>query len=103
MPEGAEILVDGQKVGESQVQAALTRGTHTVTAKLAGYDSRTLPVEIGSEATALQIDLLPTLLNLNILTDQPGGTVWLDDQNRGDVTESGITVSNVLPGIRTFK
>ena len=80
MPEGAEILVDGQKIGESQVQAALTRGTHTVTAKLAGYDSRTLPVEIGSEATALQINLLPTLLNLNILTDQPGGTVWLDDR-----------------------
>jgi hypothetical protein len=60
-------------------------------------------MEIGSEPTALQIDLLPTLLNLNILTGQPGGTVWLDDQNRGDVTESGITVSGVLPGIRTLK
>ena len=90
MPEGAEILVDGQKVGDSQVQAALTRGTHTVTARLAGYDSQTLPVEIGSEATALQINLLPTLLNLNILTDQPGGTVWLDDVNRGEVTKMAL-------------
>ncbi|HVQ65292.1 MAG TPA: PEGA domain-containing protein [Terriglobia bacterium] len=103
MPEGAEILVDGQKIGDSQVQAALTRGTHTVTASLSGYDSRTLPVEVGSEATALQINLLPTLLNLNILTDQPGGTVWLDDQNRGDITGGGITVSGVLPGIRTLR
>jgi tetratricopeptide (TPR) repeat protein len=102
-PAGAEIFVDSQKVGDSQVRTEITRGSHIVSASLAGYDSQTFPMEFGSEPKTLQIDLRPTPLNVHIVTDQPGGTVWIDDQIQGDVTEGGITIPGVEPGVRIVK
>jgi hypothetical protein len=103
-PEGAEIFVDSRKLGVSQIQAQLAPGRHTVTVSLAGYDSQTFPLEVGTEARALQIDLRPVLGSVYLTTDQPGGTVWMDDQIQGEVPESGgVTISGVEPGIRLVK
>lgn len=102
-PSGADIFVDGQSLGASHVQTQLPKGSHTVTASLAGFDSQTLPLEIDSEPKALQIDLRPALLELRVISDQTGAAVWLDDESKGDVTDSGITISGVAPGLRVLR
>jgi hypothetical protein len=103
-PEGAEIFMDSQKLGVSQIQARLAPGTHTVTVSLAGYDSQTFPLELSTEPRALQVDLRPALGSLFLKTDQTAGTIWMDDQIQGEITESGdITISGVKPGVRLVK
>jgi tetratricopeptide (TPR) repeat protein len=102
-PAGTEIFIDGRKVGESQAQAQLTSGNHTVSASLAGYESRTLPLEVASEPKTVEIDLQPILMDVHVSTDQPDSIVWMDDQPKGAVTEQGITISGVEPGVRAIK
>lgn len=102
-PEGVEIFIDGEKAGESQAQRQLTPGVHTVSASLAGYESQTMPLEFGSGSKALKIELQPTLLDLHIASDQPGAAVWMDDQSQGEVTEGGLTISGIQPGVRILK
>jgi tetratricopeptide (TPR) repeat protein len=65
-------------------QAPLAPTTQTVSASLARVD-------------------LPSLLELHIVSDQPGGAVWIDGQMKGDISDSGITMSGVEPGVRTLK
>jgi tetratricopeptide (TPR) repeat protein len=102
-PPGAQIFVDGQKVGDSQLQAQLASGNHTVMASLDGYESQTLALELGNEPKTVQIDLHPTLLALHVSTDEPGAAAWLDDEAKGDITANGITISGVQPGARVLR
>jgi hypothetical protein len=102
-PTGAEIFIDDRKVGESSAQAELARGNHTVMVSLAGYESRTLPLDLGSEPKALQVDLQPLLMDVHLTTDQSGSVVWMDDQPRGDITDNGITISEIEPGVHFIK
>jgi len=102
-PPGAQIFVDGQKVGDSQLQAQLASGNHTVMATLDGYESQTLALELGNEPKTVQIDLHPILLALHVLMDEPGASVWLDDEAKGDITANGITISGVQPGARVLR
>jgi hypothetical protein len=102
-PEGSEIFVDGQRLGQSGVQAQIARGSHTLSASLFGYDSQTLTVDVGAETKALQIDLQPTPLEMRLATDEVTGTVWVDDQLSGDIHEGSVTISGVKPGLRTVR
>jgi tetratricopeptide (TPR) repeat protein len=102
-PAGAEIFIDDRKVGESRAQAQLARGNHTVLVRLAGYEPRTLPLDLASEPKALQIDLLPLLMDVHLTADQPGSVVWMDDEPRGDITDNGITISEIEPGAHFIK
>jgi tetratricopeptide (TPR) repeat protein len=102
-PNGADILIDGQKVGASEVQTRLNPGKHTVSASLVGYDSQSVPVELGSQASVVHIDLRPIPLHLRLVTDQPGGPVWIDNQLRGDIADREVTINGVEPGVRTLR
>jgi PEGA domain len=102
-PAGAEIFIDDRKVGESRAATQIARGNHTVLVSLAGYEPRTLPLDLGSEPQALQIDLRPLLMDVYVTTDQPDGVVWMDDQPQGDITSNGITISGVEPGVHLVK
>jgi tetratricopeptide (TPR) repeat protein len=102
-PAGAEIFIDDRRVGESRAQAQIQKGNHTVSVRLAGYESRTLPLDVASEPKALQIDLQPLLMDVYLTTDQPGTGVWMDDQLKGDIIGNGITISGVEPGVHVIK
>jgi tetratricopeptide (TPR) repeat protein len=102
-PQGAQIFVDGQKAGDSQFQTQLSSGNHTVMASLDGYESQTLALELGNEPKNVQIDLKPILLALHVVTDEPGASVWLDDEAKGEITANGMTVPGVKPGARTLR
>jgi tetratricopeptide (TPR) repeat protein len=102
-PEGVEIFVDGEKVGESQVEGQLTAGSHTVTARLAGYESQTIPLELGFDSKTLKIELQPTLLDLHIVSDQLESAVWMDGQSEGNISEGSLLISGIQPGVRILK
>jgi tetratricopeptide (TPR) repeat protein len=102
-PEGSEIFVDGQRLGQSGVKAQIPRGSHTLSATLFGYDPQTLTVDVGAETKSLQIDLQPTPLEMRLATDEATGTVWVDDQLSGDIHEGSVTISGVKPGVRTIR
>jgi tetratricopeptide (TPR) repeat protein len=42
----------------------------------------------------------PELLDVHFVTDQPAGTVWVDDQLKGEVSNGAITLSGIEPGVR---
>ncbi len=50
-PAGADVLIDGEFVGNSPASLKLSAGKHTVTVKLSGYKdwSREITVQPGSE------------------------------------------------------
>ena len=101
-PVGAEIFIDDRKVGESQAQAQIPRGNHTVLVSLAGFESRALPLDLGPEPKTLQIDLQPSM-NMHVTIDQPDSVLWVDDQTKGAITSQGVTISGVEPGVRIVK
>jgi hypothetical protein len=45
----------------------------------------------------------PALMDLHVVSDQPMGVVWVDDALIGDVTENGLTITGVEPGVRHVK
>ena len=45
----------------------------------------------------------PALLDLHVVSDQPMSVVWVDDALIGDVTENGMTITGVEPGVRRVK
>ncbi|HET7440624.1 MAG TPA: PEGA domain-containing protein, partial [Terriglobales bacterium] len=98
-PAGANLLINGEMRGSSEVNLDLAPDSYTITAQLDGYQpvSNTLEVRNGSPVS-LEIKLLPLSLALRVLTDVVGGKLWLDDQPSGDLNEGQLSVSNVAPG-----
>ena len=70
---------------------------------LAENHAQPLPPETVSETKDLEVDLQPAFFDVHIVSDQPGGIAWMDDQNKGDITESGLTISGVESGVRILK
>ena len=59
--------------------------------------------DLSSEPKTLQINLQPILMDVYVTADQPAGVVEIDGQPRGDLTNSGITISGVEPGVHSIK
>jgi tetratricopeptide (TPR) repeat protein len=59
-PSGADVLVDGQRVGKTPWAGKVKPGSHTITLTLAGHDSIQRNVELGDRALALDLGLSPT-------------------------------------------
>ncbi len=103
IPEGAAILIDGKPMGTSDARSDLPPGNHSVEVALAGYESQTLPVTLGSERMNLNVELRPLPLELRLVSDQVGGRVWLDDEVKGELAADGTIISAVTPGTHTLK
>jgi hypothetical protein len=97
-PGAAEIAIDGKLSALSVLQTKLNPGSYTVTIKLAGYESKVLPLTLTSVPTSLDVKLRPIPLDLYVLTDQPNGRIWIDDEAKGNLTAAGMIISGMLPG-----
>jgi tetratricopeptide (TPR) repeat protein len=42
-------------------------------------------------------------IDVHFVTNQSTGTVWVDDQLKGEITEGGFTVSGIEPGVRVVR
>lgn len=48
-------------------------------------------------------DASATPLAVHVVTDQPSGGVWMDGQIQGSITDHGITISGVTPGVHAVR
>ena len=99
VPAGADILINGEMRGSSDISLELSPDSYTITAQMDGFQpaSSTLDVHAGSPVS-FEIKLLPASLGLRIFTDVVGGKVWLDDQPAGNLNEGQFVVSNIAAG-----
>src|SRR5262245_38266903 len=59
-PAGAEVAIDGKKIGASPAHAQLPSGAYTVAVSLAGYESQNLPLTIDAGPKTVNVTLKPT-------------------------------------------
>jgi tetratricopeptide (TPR) repeat protein len=97
-PEGAEIAIEGQGSATSVLQTKLNPGNYMVTAKMSGYESQTIPLTLSSIPLTLTISLQPLPLDLHVVTDEPSGRIWMDDEPKGNLSAAGLIISGISPG-----
>lgn len=108
-PEGASVLLDGRLTDQKTncLLEDVPVGSHTVSITLEGYIRHTQTVEIeGGDTLTVNatLQVLPGALQVN--STPTGATIWLDDQNTGEVTDHLFTgvrpdshkVKLILPG-----
>ena len=98
-PAGANILINNEARGSSEVDLRLPAGEYTVTAQMDGYRPATSTLDVRPGApVSLEVTLLPAPLTFRLLTDVAGGKVWLDNQAVGELNGGQITLSDVAVG-----
>jgi hypothetical protein len=88
-PVGAEILIDGERRGDSPLTLSLSPGTHTMTLRR-GRDERTVPLTLTAgaevteylEFTSSDAPVAPGG-RISVVTDPPGARVKVDGEPRG--------------------
>ncbi len=100
-PAGAEVFVDGQRLGLAPLSAAVAAGTHTITVRY-GADERNVPLTLAKGAEVAQyFDMKLTEPapapkgSLAVVTDPPGARVRVDGQLHGPAP---ISISDLAPG-----
>lgn len=83
---GAEVLVDEQPVGQTPLEPlSLAPGSHTLRVRLPGYTEYTdvFRIEPG-QATEVAVDLIALSQVLSVVTEPPGGHVYIDGNFMGE-------------------
>ena len=102
-PAGAEVVLDGKKIGLSPAHIQLASGAYAVGVSLVGYGPQNLPLTIEAGPKTVNVTLKPTPMDLRVVTDQSAGTVWLDEEAKGDLDGGGIVIAGVQPGVHQLK
>ncbi len=95
-PSGAEVIIDGQRLGVTPFAQAVKPGAHSVTVRIDGRE-RVLPLELSAGAQVSQYLEMPVpqtpasaVGRISVVTDPPGARVSIDGQALG---VSPLTVS----------
>lgn len=90
MPVGAAVLMGGQEVGKTPLtlDSLNTDGSVEVELRLAGYEDRTLRGDFEAGKKRLELDAVLKAVeaagaSLNVVSDPPGATLYLDDRKIG--------------------
>jgi hypothetical protein len=106
-PTGAEVLIDGQRRGDSPLTLSLSAGTHAMTLRRDG-DERTVPVTLAAGAQVKEyLELTPSETapvqggQVSVITDPPGARVKVDGEPRGTspVVVTGLSAANHLVAV----
>jgi hypothetical protein len=95
-PVGAEVMVDGHRIGATPFDGAVPVGEHEVTVRLTGYRPVTeaVRVEEGLEvARTVRLEVAPATLRL--ASEPAGARVSLDGERVG---ETPVALAEVAPG-----
>ena len=90
-PTNAIIFVDGKKIGHTpEIVMSSAKGTHVIEVRMEGYDTweKTLYIEPGAEKS-ITVNLQIKAGSLIINSDPSGGTVFLDEEEKG-TTPAGL-------------
>ncbi|MGD2064492.1 MAG: PEGA domain-containing protein [Nitrospirota bacterium] len=95
-PAGAEVLVDGNRIGATPFDGAVPVGEHEVTVKLAGHVpvTETVTLEEGAEVVrTVSLEVAPATLRL--ASEPAGARTTLDGEQVG---ETPVELSEIAPG-----
>ena len=98
-PPGAELILNGESRGVSNLQLDLPPGAYNLKADLAGYQpqSATLQVKAGAPAS-LDLTLQPLPSTFRLYTDLQAGSVHLDGNAVGELQDGQLILDSVSAG-----
>ncbi|MCA9794739.1 MAG: PEGA domain-containing protein, partial [Candidatus Eremiobacteraeota bacterium] len=83
-PEGTELLIDGDSLGQTPRSILLAPGEHQLTIRKKGFADFAAPVVVEShEKARVEAKLKPLVTTLAILTEPSGATVTVNGKERG--------------------
>lgn len=97
VPSGAEVVLDGKVVGQTPATVDTTAGQHHVEVR-AGGTSRAAWVTVPEKGRLAHKVSMPEAAlrgGLHLVTDPPGGTIWVNGTERG---KSPVRVLDLVPG-----
>lgn len=90
----AEILIDGRRAGRSPLDINLNAGTYELKINAPGYDSYTSTVTLrNNQTTTLNVNLVPTNVNVNLKTNVNVGQVFIDGTLQGSLNQGMLNFS----------
>lgn len=102
-PNGANIWVNEEVKGTSNLRLDLAPGTYKVEAHAEGYENATTTVEVKlGKPASVDLTLKPLANVLRVLTDLDSGRVQLDGSSAGDLQSGQFTLEKVAPGRHTL-
>lgn len=103
VPSNAVVKVDGQIRDVSQ-GIQLSRGPHTITATLDGYDNAETKIDVLDGATSpVELRLSPLTMSLQFFAKLPGAAVLFDGGQIEASSEGWFQVPNVSAGAHTIE
>lgn len=92
-PLGADILLDGQKIGVTPSVQEIPVGNHTAKLTLANYAdySEEITIRLGEPAKSISAQLLKNV-KLTIVTDPPEARIYIDDALRASASPLTVTL-----------
>lgn len=97
-PEGATVAIDGSVIGSTPFCHETAVGRKAVTYSLAGFQDKTIPLEVvDSRPIALSCELGSLLGSLRVTTRPAGARILVDDELRG---KSPLLLTDILEGRR---
>ena len=84
-PAGAEVFIDGRRVGTSPCKFSLAVGKHKVTVRKKGYKEKTVEVSTPLKAPLL-IKLEPLPVRVRLDSSPEGAKILLDGKDTGKRT-----------------
>lgn len=90
----AEILIDGRRAGRSPLDINLNAGTYELKITASGYDPYTNTVTVrNNQTTTLNVNLVPTNVNVNLKTNVNVGQVFIDGTLQGSLNQGMLNFS----------
>ncbi|MBZ5672547.1 MAG: PEGA domain-containing protein [Acidobacteriia bacterium] len=98
-PPGAELILNGESRGVSNLQLDLPPGAYSLKADLAGYQpqSTTLQLKTGAPAS-IDLTLQPLPSTFRLYTDLQAGSVHLDGNAVGELQDGQLVLDSVSAG-----
>ena len=95
-PAGAELFVDGKRVGVTPWEGDVVTGPHSLKLQLAGHlpATRSLPADRPGQVSEHRFTLEPEPVELKLTSDPVGAEVWVDGRKVGITPYTG----KVSPG-----
>ncbi len=109
IPDGADIYVDGEFMGNSPATLKLKLGNHTVSATMSGYQDWNREITVSGAAASLNAKLMagpnPPASNSGVttrpeparITQEESGTGWIGVTTKDD-SAKGVVITRVLAG-----
>ena len=96
-PEGAEVYVDGNYIGISPVNFKKEEGSHVITLRKSGYETRSYTISVDDEEKDISFSFA------ELIKELPMTITGTRDFNEAIITRGGVSVKEVNPSTMESK